>query len=105
MFFFSSRRRHTSCALVTEFRRVLFRSARRWEEFAKGLGCLPGRTAWASGEWDFGDGDRRHWKAIQNVHRDIITLAQYLIGVVRADVRARRAAPANGLPLLHPGED
>src|SRR3546814_6277700 len=27
MFFFSSRRRHTSCALVTEFRRVLFRSA------------------------------------------------------------------------------
>src|SRR3546814_4960002 len=26
MFFFSSRRRHTRCALVTEFRRVLFRS-------------------------------------------------------------------------------
>src|SRR3546814_4670808 len=25
-FFFSSRRRHTRCALVTEFRRVLFRS-------------------------------------------------------------------------------
>src|SRR3546814_3500964 len=25
--FFSSRRRHTRCALVTEFRRVLFRSA------------------------------------------------------------------------------
>src|SRR3546814_6836670 len=27
-FFFSSRRRHTRCALVTEFRRVLFRSRR-----------------------------------------------------------------------------
>src|SRR3546814_5335325 len=26
LFFFSSRRRHTSCALVTGFRRVLFRS-------------------------------------------------------------------------------
>src|SRR3546814_995521 len=26
VFFFSSRRRHTRCALVTEFRRVLFRS-------------------------------------------------------------------------------
>src|SRR3546814_3648993 len=26
LFFFSSRRRHTRCALVTEFRRVLFRS-------------------------------------------------------------------------------
>src|SRR3546814_3304912 len=53
---------------------ALLDGARRWEEFAKGLGYLPGRTAWASGEWDFGDGDRRHWKAIQNVHRDIITL-------------------------------
>src|SRR3546814_12525124 len=70
---------------------ALLDGARRWEEFAKGLGCLPGRTAWASGEWDFGDGDRRHWKAIQNVHRDIITLAQYLIGVVRADVRDRKS--------------
>src|SRR3546814_2616899 len=59
---------------------ALLDGARRWEDFAKGLGCLAGRTAWASGEWDFGDGDRRHWKAIQNVHRDIITLAQYLIG-------------------------
>src|SRR3546814_9350925 len=29
MFFFSSRRRQTSCALVTEFRRVLFRSQSR----------------------------------------------------------------------------
>src|SRR3546814_5756701 len=28
VFFFSSRRRHTRCALVTEFRRVLFRSFR-----------------------------------------------------------------------------
>src|SRR3546814_2798684 len=27
IFLFSSRRRHTSCALVTEFRRVLFRSS------------------------------------------------------------------------------
>src|SRR3546814_7951543 len=29
LFFFSSRRRHTRCALVTEFRRVLFRSQDR----------------------------------------------------------------------------
>src|SRR3546814_4264703 len=27
---------------------ALLDGARRWEEFAKGLGCLPGRTAWAS---------------------------------------------------------
>lgn len=74
--------------------------ARTWEEFAKGLACLKGRTAWTSGEWNFGDGDRRHWKAVQNVNRDIVTLAQHLISIVRADVRARRAAPPDDLPLL-----
>ncbi len=80
---------------------ALLDGARCWEEFTKGLGCLVGRTAWTSGEWDFGSGDRRHWKAIQNVNRDIVTLAQYLIGVVRADVRARRSGSAD-LPLLKP---
>src|SRR3546814_4704249 len=40
-FFFSSRRRHTRCALVTGFRRVLFRS-RAWEEYAAGQ--LPSAT-------------------------------------------------------------
>src|SRR3546814_7562344 len=29
---------------------ALLDGARRWEEFAKGLGCVPGRKAWASGE-------------------------------------------------------
>ena len=53
--------------------------------------CLHGRTAWTDGEWDFGGGDHRHWKAVQNIDRDIIKLAQYLIGIVRADVRGRRA--------------
>src|SRR3546814_991355 len=32
LFFLSSRRRHTRCALVTGFRRVLFRSARKFVE-------------------------------------------------------------------------
>jgi DGQHR domain-containing protein len=70
---------------------ALLDGARRSEEFAKGLGCLVGRTAWTTGEWNFGGGDRRHWKAIQNVNRDIVTLAQHLIGIVRADLRARRS--------------
>lgn len=77
---------------------ALLDGARTWEEFAKGLGCLVGHTAWTSGEWDFGGGDRRHWKAIQNVNRDIVTLAQYLIGIVRADVKARRSS--GGDPTL-----
>src|SRR3546814_10257690 len=40
-FFFSSRRRHTICALVTEFRRVLFRSLC---EQARETRCWPMRT-------------------------------------------------------------
>lgn len=83
---------------------ALLDGARRWEDFAKGLGCLDGRTAWTSGEWDLGKGDRRHWKAIQNVNRDIVTLAQYLIGVVRADLRVRRAAQPDDSPLLMPSQ-
>jgi DGQHR domain-containing protein len=80
---------------------ALLDGARESEEFAKGLGCLVGRTAWTCGEWNFGGGDLRHWKAIQNVNRDIVTLAQYLIGVVRGDIRLRRGRePHSEAPLL-----
>lgn len=74
--------------------------ARSWEEFAKGLGCLADRTAWTAGEWDFGGGDVRHWKAIQNVNRDVTTLAQYLVRIVRADLKARRSKDSDPAPLL-----
>lgn len=72
---------------------ALLDGARTGEDFSKGLRCLVGKTAWTSGKWDFGGGDRRHWKAIQNVNRDIVTLAQYLIGIVRSDVKIRRSSP------------
>jgi DGQHR domain-containing protein len=80
---------------------ALLDAAQTSEEFAKGLACLDGETAWTSGEWNFGDGDRRHWKAVQNVNRDIVKLAQHLIGIVRGDIRSRRksrsaAVHANG---------
>jgi DGQHR domain-containing protein len=82
---------------------ALLDGARSPAAFARGLGCLSGRTAWTSGEWDFGDGDRRHWRAIQNVNRDIVTLAQHLIGVVRTDMRHRRTgeieAPKQPIPI------
>ncbi|CAN7732545.1 DGQHR domain-containing protein DpdB [Ensifer adhaerens] len=70
---------------------ALLDGARTWEDFSKGLACLVDNTAWTSGEWNFGEGDKRHWKSVQNVNRDIVTLAQYLIGIVRADVKRRRA--------------
>jgi DGQHR domain-containing protein len=71
---------------------ALLEGARTSEEFAKGMGCLVGRTAWTSGEWNFARGDRRHWKAIQNVTRDIETLRDYLNKIVRDDIRRRRGA-------------
>lgn len=79
---------------------ALLDGARETEEFAKGLGSLVGQTAWTTGEWDFGGGDRRHWKAIQNVNRDIVTLAQHLITIVRADIRKRRGGTQAEGPLL-----
>jgi DGQHR domain-containing protein len=83
---------------------ALLDGARTWDEFAKGLGCLDGRTAWTEGEWGFGDGDVRHWKAIQNVNKDIVTLAQHLISIVRSDLRKRRS-PTRPAPLLEAAAD
>lgn len=77
----------------------LLDGARDWEKFEVGLGCLSGRTAWSGGEWDLGNGDRRHWKAIQNTNRDIVLLAQHLLSIVRADLRRRRSS-SDSLPLL-----
>lgn len=69
---------------------VLLDGARTFDDFARGIACLVDKTAWTSGEWNFAENDKRHWKSVQNVNRDIVTLAQYLVGIVRADVRRRR---------------
>lgn len=71
--------------------------ARTWSQFLEGLACLEGRTAWTSGQWDFGNGDVRHWKAINVTAGDISMLARYLDGIVRRDLRARRAAAAEAV--------
>lgn len=68
--------------------------ARTWSQFLNGLACLEGRTAWTSGQWDFGNDDVRHWKAINVTTGDISMLARYLDSIVRKDLRARRAAVA-----------
>jgi DGQHR domain-containing protein len=69
---------------------ALLNGSRKKAEFVKGLACLDGRTAWTSGEWNLGGGDIRHWRAIQNVNRDIMALSQHLISLVRSDMRSRR---------------
>ena len=70
--------------------------ARDEADFARGLECLVGRTAWTSGEWHFSSGERRHWRAIQNVNRDIVLLAQHLIDIVRHDMDRRQGRTATG---------
>lgn len=69
---------------------ALLDGARNWEDFAKGLGCLSGRTAWTQGEWTLAENDVRHWKAIQNINKDIVSLTHYLTSIVRSDLRSRR---------------
>lgn len=82
---------------------ALLDGARAWDEFAKGLGCLVGRTAWTMGEWRFSGGDTRHWKALQNVNRDIVRLAAYLLAAVREDIKLRRGSGTSATLLAAAG--
>ncbi len=74
--------------------------ARTHDDFAAGLSCLVDKVAWTSGEWDFGGGDRRHWKAIQNTGGDTATLTAFLTRVVGNASKARKAAVGAEPPLL-----
>jgi DGQHR domain-containing protein len=74
--------------------------ARTWQDFAAGMSCLVDKVAWTAGEWDFGGGDRRHWKAIQNTGGDIATLTAYLTRVVSNASKARKARDQAEPPLL-----
>ena len=56
--------------------------------------ALDGRTAWTSGSWDFGNGDVRHWKAVNVTSSDVALLTKHVESIVRRDLRARRAAAA-----------
>ncbi|WP_372784819.1 DGQHR domain-containing protein DpdB [Phenylobacterium sp.] len=74
--------------------------ARTWREFAEGLECLKGKTAWTAGSWDFGGGDVRHWHAINVVNRDVVMITNYLQTLVRRDQRARRSGDPAPAPLM-----
>ncbi len=66
-----------------------FDKATTRDEFSVGLACLKPKTAWTQGEWDFGNGERRGWRGIQNVSSDIAMLSDYLVRQVRSDQRDR----------------
>jgi DGQHR domain-containing protein len=74
--------------------------AKTWSDFATGLECLKGKTAWTSGSWDFGGGDLRNWKAINVTNRDVMMLTNYLEGIVRRDLKVRRAGAPEPAPLI-----
>lgn len=66
-----------------------FEEARERGEFEIGLECLKSKTAWTQGEWEFGNGERRSWRGIQNVGSDIAMLSEYLVREVRSAQRDR----------------
>jgi DGQHR domain-containing protein len=68
------------------------------EEFSAGLQVLKGRTAWTSGYWQFSETERVPWNAIENTPRQIMTLAQHLVGIVRHPTR-NAADDSRHLPL------
>ena len=52
-------------------------------EFAEGLKPLKGRVAWTSGYWQLSESERVPWNAVENTPRQIMALAQHLVGIVR----------------------
>lgn len=75
--------------------------ARSASDFASGMACLVGNTAWTEGEWNL-NGETRTWNSLQNVNRDVAVLKHHLVSVVKNDIR--RQAKAMPAPLLEPIE-
>lgn len=57
------------------------------EDFAKGLAVLKEKTAWTSGVWKFSESEQLPWNRLENTHRQIMALSQYLVTTVRNDPR------------------
>jgi hypothetical protein len=56
------------------------------EQFRQDLESLRDACRWTDGYWDFGPGIQRKWNEIQNTHRDIQMLANYLLVQYKARV-------------------
>jgi DGQHR domain-containing protein len=65
------------------------------EQFRQDLEPLREVFRWTDGYWDFGPGDQRKWNEVQNTHRDIQLLANYLLVQYKALVWNRtQGSPA-----------
>jgi DGQHR domain-containing protein len=60
------------------------------EQFRQDLEPLREACRWTDGYWDFGPGVQRKWNEIQNTHRDIQMLANYLLVQYKARVWSRK---------------
>jgi hypothetical protein len=58
------------------------RGASTRDEFVGGLRLLKGKTAWSTGEWEFGS-ERRRWNGLQNVPADVRQLSLHLVQVLK----------------------
>jgi hypothetical protein len=56
------------------------------EQFRQDLEPLREACRWTDGYWDFGPGVQRKWNEIQNTHRHIQLLANYLLVQYKARV-------------------
>jgi hypothetical protein len=65
--------------------------ARGINDFKTGLDLLVGKTAWTSGEWDFGD-RKAKWNELQNLNRDWMALSNYLLAVIKRAQREQKVA-------------
>ena len=49
------------------------------EQFRADLEPLKAVCCWTNGHWDLGPGNQRKWNEIQNIHRDVNLLSNYLL--------------------------
>jgi DGQHR domain-containing protein len=61
-------------------------------QYRADLGPLRDVCCWTDGHWEFGPGTVRKWNEIQNTHRDIQLLANYLLVQYKALVWSRPAS-------------
>jgi DGQHR domain-containing protein len=54
------------------------------DTFKRGLQPLLGKTAWTAGTWKFRKGEVVAWNRLQNVPRDVITLAHHLVAHLKS---------------------
>lgn len=56
------------------------------DQFRDDLAPLKSACRWSDGFWDFGPGQQRRWNELQNTHKDIQVLANYLLVQYKARV-------------------